>query len=1132
MKNKRLNFVVILALISVFALALAACSIDPAPEAHVCKDKCSVCGKCTSQCTDPVCADKCQGHAPVITVEPATITIHAGEEVELLMGVSATDPVDGNVNVIIEDDGDFDKDTEGEYTITYKATNSKGLSANATRVIKVEKALSALALEVRTNYLGETKWKGTKINFKHAEYVELSQSATLTKQSGVFRNVGTEAITLNVEGVYGCSAIITANGVVLEGRDGANRKLVNADNPTRAGSSATKLIVDGNEETVASAFAKSMVIPAGGYAIVIQIGFAGEGADNDGRGFMNYNVIYQYGNVVRLLWVDDETILTPYVNQAPVISGNTKLLVPVNAANFNFDEQVVKGIVAKDDNGTFATDDDVTVDVEIVDNGGFDITKEGTYVVKLRATDGTNAVDFTREIEVRSEGFAKIAIGNQEIIVLEEKVAVDMELTSVGAYSFIVYTPAYQGSLDFANGYGLAIVVSKYGKVVRVYDGANGKYFDATNPGGIQDSSKCDVNEYAKQAFASRQEGEYVVIAPNSSENNAEGGSRHWLNKAKLNSIGLNVVLMNVSFEELTYTITVGDKSFSATESKYAYNKDVTAAQAAGYSMIVYDKKYTGEVALNGYGAAIVLDAYGTLTKLYDGANLGFWTVDGKSAAGFTAANYATVAFANLADGEILIVFPNDGGANEARKFALGLRHLSETSTNYFGMQATLTGIDFDKEVANEIVIGDNKLDIDPAKVAVNTTTKTAADYSYYVFTTEFVGTPAFAANYGHAFVIKDGKIVRIYDGISPKYFDEENVKGVKLDTLTPNNYMEVALASLKANEWLLVAPNVGGDNTYRNFLTSNRVIGATLKLDCVDFTVSDKDFTSVLNVNGKVFVNAVAVVNAEVTKPGETDFAVYTYGYQGIVTKFGWSEAFVIDADGKVVRIYDGVNNKYFDKDNNGYDNGKETVKKFDIAAVSLSAFEALQPGETLLIGLNGGRNGNAGRGFLVGNRTIGIAVSFTGVTLPSPETTAVAYAKIIIAGKSFYVDSLKVAANANYDGTPAVAIYDYGFSGTAYTGGFGVAFVVDKATGKVVKVFDGASGKIFDEEHPGGQTNAGCTGAGYAAEAFAAMEEGQYIIIAPHGGTEGNAMRGFFYGNRKLDVEISYVLPQTIEE
>ena len=848
MKNKRLNFVVILALISVFALALAACSIDPAPEAHVCKDKCSVCGKCTSQCTDPVCADKCQGHAPVITVEPATITIHAGEEVELLMGVSATDPVDGNVNVIIEDDGDFDKDTEGEYTITYKATNSKGLSANATRVIKVEKALSALALEVRKNYLGETKWKGTKINFKHAEYVELSQSATLTKQSGVFRNVGTEAITLNVEGGYGCSAIITANGVVLEGRDGANSKLVNADNPTRTDSSATKLIVDGNEETVASAFAKNMVIPAGGYAIVIQSGFAGEGADNDGRGFMNYNVIYQYGNVVRLLWVDDETILTPYVNQAPVISGNTKLLVPVNAANFNFDEQVVKGIVAKDDNGTFATDDDVTVDVEIVDNGGFDITKEGTYVAKLRATDGTKAVEFTREIEVRSEGFAKIAIGNQEIIVLEEKVAVDKELTSVGAYSFIVYTPAYQGSLDFANGYGLAIVVSKYGKVVRVYDGANGNYYDAANPGGIKDSTKCDVKEYAKQAFASRQEGEYVVIAPNSSENNAEGGSRHWLNKAKLNSIGLNVVLMNVSFEELTYTITVGDKSFSATESKYAYNKnlengeaqkmqiivftqayagtvnvngwgiafvvnqygyivriydcttnktytadgslgldvnaakfaseafdkmsegetlivfpndgtngegsprkfaqsvsgeanvgkritltgfvfpdkprdtriltigdksftadegkhaynkEVTAAQAAGYSMIIYDKDYKGTVSLNGYGAALVFDRYGKLTKLYDGANVGFWTVEGKSAAEFTTANYAEYAFDHLEEGEILIVFPNDGGTNEARKFALGLRHLSETSTNYFGMQATLTGIDFDKEVAN-----------------------------------------------------------------------------------------------------------------------------------------------------------------------------------------------------------------------------------------------------------------------------------------------------------------------------------------------------------------------------------------------------------------------------------------------
>ncbi len=34
----------------------------PEPDVHTCNDKCIICGKCTSDCTDAVCADKCQGH--------------------------------------------------------------------------------------------------------------------------------------------------------------------------------------------------------------------------------------------------------------------------------------------------------------------------------------------------------------------------------------------------------------------------------------------------------------------------------------------------------------------------------------------------------------------------------------------------------------------------------------------------------------------------------------------------------------------------------------------------------------------------------------------------------------------------------------------------------------------------------------------------------------------------------------------------------------------------------------------------------------------------------------------------------------------------------------------------------------
>ena len=38
---------------------------EPVPEVHECADVCETCGKCTSECTDEVCTEKCSGHEPV-----------------------------------------------------------------------------------------------------------------------------------------------------------------------------------------------------------------------------------------------------------------------------------------------------------------------------------------------------------------------------------------------------------------------------------------------------------------------------------------------------------------------------------------------------------------------------------------------------------------------------------------------------------------------------------------------------------------------------------------------------------------------------------------------------------------------------------------------------------------------------------------------------------------------------------------------------------------------------------------------------------------------------------------------------------------------------------------------------------
>lgn len=110
-------------------------------------------------------------------------------------------------------------------------------------------------------------------------------------------------------------------------------------------------------------------------------------------------------------------------------------------------------------------------------------------------------------------------------------------------YEVLIFTHEFTGT--YTNGYGYAAVV-KDGKIVRVYDGYSGKYFDADNSGGIKDDSKCTAAGYAAEAIASLQEGEYVIIFPNL----GKGGNdvRTWGgNNAR--TIGATVELVNISLD-------------------------------------------------------------------------------------------------------------------------------------------------------------------------------------------------------------------------------------------------------------------------------------------------------------------------------------------------------------------------------------------------------------------------------------------------------------------------------------------------------------------------------------------------------------------------------------------------------
>ena len=1224
----------------------------------------------------PVITTEPEPEAPVITVNPLSVEIHAGEEVELLFGVSATDKVDGTLNVIVLDDDDFDNETPGTYTITYKAVNSAGVTATATRTIVVGQALSQLALEVRENKLGEQKWQGKLLNFKNELFVEVTEDQEIAKKSGVFYNSTNGSVTITVEGGYGVAAVLDQNGKVIEGRDGANSKLVNQANPTRAGSTVTKLDAD---TTVASAFARDLVIPAKGYAVVIQANYAGTTADSDGRGFMNYNVIYEYGNVVKLYWVDSEEVITPYVNQAPTVSGNTKVTVVENNTD-DIEAKVKQGLVVKDDNGTFALADDVTItEVTIKSNGGYNAAVIGEYTFTLTATDGTLTTEFTRVVEVIADANKlSVTVGNNKFDTVKDAVAINQDLTGIGNYSFIIYTPAYEGEeleytngygeaflldeygtivlifdgangrkfteehhslspvdtetcnattylvdafayakennlylivaphstansttggsrqfllsnrsfgaqvlidgIEFkaktvkleingksfealeelvvidqlvtaadagkkkmiiytpafegetitCNGYGVALVLNQYGELDRVYDGANGKLFDAENPSG-KTGAGFGGADYATKAFEGLQEGETLVILPNDGVNAADSARSFGLGLRMDGSIGKTASITGMTFKDHSLVLEINGKSFKALFGTYAIDELVTEADAGKKKMIIYTPAFEGEtITCNGYGVALVLNQYGELDRVYDGANGKLFDAEnpsGKTGAGFGGADYATKAFEGLQEGETLVILPNDGvnAADSARSFGLGLR-----MDGSIGKQASITNIEFEVRFVPTLKIGNNTFAKEgEIKVAYNDATATSTSHDFLVFTSDFTGTSAFVNSYGEAFVIKDGKVVRIYDGANGKYFDADNTAGVQDATkCTAAGYFSFALSSLGSGEWLLVAPHDGGSNVARGFLVGNRTIGADVEFNMVEVETSTKSMNALM-IGTKTFFGASILIDAY-GKPADYDFALYAYGYTGRVIKNGWCEAFVVDmSTGKVVRIYDGVNGKYYDADNTAGVANKidDTHNHYTIASMSLEAFESLQPGELLVLGFNGGKNSNAGRTFLVGNRTYNAQVGALNVNIPAPAAEEVDIQALVVDGDKYYLSSPILADADVTSAAVPFLIYTKEFTGSPVANGYGEAFVIKD--GSIVRVYDGANAKYYDADNTGGVQDATkCTAGAYLAEAFASLQEGEWILCAPNGGTTGNVARGFLLDHKSIGKAV--VLPE----
>lgn len=87
------------------------------------------------------CSDDAVFTAPTITLAYDNVVIGKGATYDLLDGVTVSDEYDTNIAAKVENDGGFDKDVVGKYTVTYSATNSKNKESTAKRTVEVAEGI-------------------------------------------------------------------------------------------------------------------------------------------------------------------------------------------------------------------------------------------------------------------------------------------------------------------------------------------------------------------------------------------------------------------------------------------------------------------------------------------------------------------------------------------------------------------------------------------------------------------------------------------------------------------------------------------------------------------------------------------------------------------------------------------------------------------------------------------------------------------------------------------------------------------------------------------------------------------------------------------------------------------------------
>ena len=278
--------------------------------------------------------------------------------------------------------------------------------------------------------------------------------------------------------------------------------------------------------------------------------------------------------------------------------------------------------------------------------------------------------------------------GDNELLVNAGNILYNVEITGTNAakYDVVIYDKAYAGTFA-TNAYGVAFVIDSNGKIVKIYNAANGDksvvYYDANGSETIIAAGDESANKtYATVAWNNLADGERLIIFPNDGVNNTV---RNWARDLSATSVGKKLTLTASISDSMNIYVDVNINGFNntheVTDNNYLYNTLVNREKnpySAHYKVIVYDKSYdyaNYPFSTNEYGIAIVLDADNRVVKIYDAANgtgeVYYYDANTtKSELNIANGDYATRAWSELKDGEKLVIFPNHKTDNSSRDWA------------------------------------------------------------------------------------------------------------------------------------------------------------------------------------------------------------------------------------------------------------------------------------------------------------------------------------------------------------------------------------------------------------------------------------------------------------------------------